>query len=88
MLKKLIRLNINDLWLCLGVVAFFFLAAQVITGAVLLLAEGVHSVPLVSWGGAAHRGGDHDTGRLHLPHQRQLRPGPPLRPDPPAGPWG
>ena len=48
MLKKLIRLNINDLWLCLGVVAFFFLATQVITGAVLLLAEGVHSVPLVS----------------------------------------
>ena len=48
MLKKLIRLNINDLWLCMGVVAFFFLATQVITGAVLLLAEGVHSVPLVS----------------------------------------
>ena len=48
MLKKLIRLNINDIWLCLGAVAVFFLAAQGITAAVLLFVENVHSVPLVS----------------------------------------
>ena len=48
MLKKLIRLNISDIWLCLGVVAAFFLAAQIITGAVLLFIVNIHSVPLVS----------------------------------------
>ena len=48
MLKKLIRLNINDIWLCLGAVAVFFLAAQGVTAAVLLFFVNITSVPLVS----------------------------------------
>ena len=48
MLKKLIRLNINDIWLCLGAVALFFLAAQGVTAAVLLFFVNITSVPLVS----------------------------------------
>ena len=48
MLKKLIRLHISDLWLCLGVVAGLFLIVNGIIAAVLLLSEGTSSVPLPS----------------------------------------
>lgn len=47
MLKKVIRLNLDDLWLCLGVVTGLFALIQGVTAAVLLL-SGEHSSILIS----------------------------------------